>query len=75
MVHLTKATVDEIPNEWIPPQILPDAEPIEPQDPPKDLVKHTSPLPTEQVAPLPTEEVTLGQGEEITDDELLIAYI
>jgi gag-polyprotein putative aspartyl protease len=72
MVHLPKATVEEIPDEEAIPEMLPDTEPIGPQDHPKESAQPTSPLPSEEVTPLSTKETTL---EEITDDKLLITYI
>jgi hypothetical protein len=72
VVHLPKATAEEIPDKEAMPETLPDTEPIGPQDHPEELVQPTSPPPTKEVTPLSTEETTL---EEIADDELLIAYI
>jgi Retroviral aspartyl protease len=75
VVCLPKATVEEIPNKWVLPEMLSDAEPIRPQDHPEEPIQPTSPPPTEGVTSLPTEEATPDQREEITDNELLIVYI
>jgi hypothetical protein len=75
VVCLPKATVEEIPNKWVLPETLPDAELIGPQGHPKKLIRPTSPPPTKEVTSLPMEETTLDQGEEIADNKLLITYI